>query len=93
MDRTVRAAVLAAVIGFAVIAGLGVFLGFDTVGSVIAGAVVAVVAALLIWGAARRAETFHDTTTPPSPRFPGPPDRPDGSPSDPTDPASGDDNG
>ncbi|MEX2504565.1 MAG: hypothetical protein WD378_06920 [Egicoccus sp.] len=64
MDRTLRAALLAAFIGFAAIAGLGVFLGFDATGSLAAGGVVAVVAGLLIWGAARRAETFHDTDTP-----------------------------
>jgi len=65
VDRTLRAALLAAFIGFAAIAGLGTFLGFDATGSLIAGGITAVVAALLIWGAARRAETFHETDTPP----------------------------
>ncbi|MFA9431580.1 hypothetical protein [Egicoccus sp. AB-alg2] len=88
MDRTLRAAVLAAFIGFATVAGLGTFLGFDPSGSLLAGVVVALVAGLLIWAAARRAETFHQPT-PPSPGFPGPPDRPDGTPSDPSDPAFG----
>jgi hypothetical protein len=60
MDRTLRAALLAAFIGFAVIAGLGVFLGFDATGSLVAGAVAGLLFALLIWGAARRADTFHD---------------------------------
>ena len=65
VDRTLRAALLAAFIGFAAIAGLGAFLGFDATGSLVAGAVTAAVAGLLIWSAARRAETFHDTDTPP----------------------------
>ena len=90
MDRTLRAALVAALIAFASVAGFGVFLGFDATGSVIAGAVLAVLAALLIWGAARRADTFHEPT-PPSPGFPGPPDREDGRPADPTDPAHRDD--
>ncbi|MFA9443904.1 hypothetical protein [Egicoccus sp. AB-alg6-2] len=91
MDRTVRAALLAAFIGFATVAGLGMFLGFDASGSLLAGAAVAAIAGLLILAAARRSETFHDTATPPSPGFPGPPDRPDGTPADPDDPAFGDD--
>jgi hypothetical protein len=90
MDRTVRAALLAAFIAFAAVAGFGVFLGFDPTGSIIAGLVLGVLSALLIWGAARRADTFHEPT-PPSPGFPGPPDREDGRPADPTDPAHRDD--
>jgi hypothetical protein len=86
MDRTLRAALLAAFIAFAAVAGFGAFLGFDPAGSVISGVVVGALAALLIWGAARRADTFHEPT-PPSPGFPGPPDREDGRPADPTDPA------
>ena len=81
MDRTLRAVLVAAVIAFAAVAGLGVFLGFDPVGSVLAGVVAAVLAGLLLWGASRRAESFH--ATPVEPRFPGPPDRPDGAPADP----------
>jgi hypothetical protein len=89
MGRTLRAALLAAFIAFASVAGLGLFLGFPTVGSLVAGGVAAVLAALLLWGAARRADTFHapDEATPLPPRtpgFPGPPDRPDGrTPEDP----------
>jgi hypothetical protein len=86
MDRTLRAALLAGLIAFAAVAGFGVFLGFDPVGSVVAGLVLAALSGLLLWGAARRAETFHEPT-PPSPGFPGPPDRADGSPADPSDPA------
>jgi hypothetical protein len=89
VDRTLRAMLFAGFIGFAAVAGLGIFLGFDPVGSLVAGAIVGLVAAALLWGAARRADTFHptDEATPPAPGFPGPPDRPDGSPSDPTHPA------
>lgn len=61
MDRTLRAAVLAALLGFVTVAGLGVFLGFPTRGSLITGAVVAVLAGGLLLGAGRRAETFHPT--------------------------------
>ncbi len=59
MDRTVRAALLAGLITFAAIAGLGVFLGFDAVGSVVAGALLALAGGGLIWLAGRRAESFH----------------------------------
>jgi hypothetical protein len=83
VDRTLRAALLAAFIGFAAVGGTGAFLGFDPVGSAIAGVVAGVLAALLLWGAARRAETF-ETPTPPTPGFPGAPDHADGTPSDPT---------
>lgn len=89
MNRTVRAALLAAFIAFAVVAGIGMFLGVDAGLSVTAGLVFAALSALLLLAAARRADSFHptDEVTPPSPGFPGAPDRPDGSPSDPTDPA------
>jgi hypothetical protein len=86
MDRTVGAALLAAFIAFAAVAGFGVFLGFDTTGSIVAGLVLGLLSGLLLWGASRRAETFHEPT-PPSPRFPGPPDHADGTPADPADPA------
>ena len=90
MDRTLRAALLAAFIAFASVAGLGIFLGFELVGSLIAGAVLAVFAALLIWGAARRADTFAEVAPPPvQPGFPGPPEPADGEHdevSDPRDP-------
>lgn len=76
MDRTLRAALLAAVLAFAAVAGIGVFLGFDPVGSVVTGLVLAVLAALLIWGAARRADSFHpaEPVRPVEPGFPGPPE-------------------
>ncbi|MCC5948595.1 MAG: hypothetical protein JJT89_09090 [Nitriliruptoraceae bacterium] len=80
MDRTLRATLLAGFIGFAVVAGLGVFLGFDLDASLIAGAVVGVLGGLLIWGAARRADSFAEVAPPPvEPGFPGPPEPDDGS--------------
>jgi hypothetical protein len=86
MDRTLGAALLAAFIAFAAVAGSGVFLGFGTTGPIVAGVVLGLLSGLLLWGASRRAETFHEPT-PPSPRFPGPPDHADGTPADPADPA------
>ncbi len=75
MDRTLRAALLAAVIAFGALAGLGLFLGFGTTTSLVSGAVAAALATLLIVGAARRADSFHDQRVPPvEPGFPGPPD-------------------
>ncbi len=59
MDRTVRAAVMAAAIALGSVAGVGIFLGFDPVGALVAGGVVAGVAAWLLLAAARRAETLH----------------------------------
>jgi hypothetical protein len=78
MSRTLRAALIGALIGFASIAGLGVFLGFAVVGSLVAGVVTGALAGLLLWGAARRAESFHpvDAARPVEPGFPGPPDPP-----------------
>ncbi|MTV25237.1 hypothetical protein FTX61_07425 [Nitriliruptoraceae bacterium ZYF776] len=73
MDRTLRAALLAALITFGFIAGFGIFLQFPVVGSLVAGTALAVLAAALILLAARRAETF-ERPTPPTPGFPGPPD-------------------
>jgi hypothetical protein len=64
MSRTVRAAVVAGLIAFAAIGGLGVFLGFDATGSVVAGVIGAVLAALLLAGASRRADSFHDAGGP-----------------------------
>jgi phage shock protein PspC (stress-responsive transcriptional regulator) len=61
MDRTNRAAILAMVIVSGTVGGLGSFLGFDPIPSVATGLVLGVMAGLLLWGAARRAETFHPT--------------------------------
>ena len=78
MDRTLRAALLAAFITFAFLAGIGIFLQFEVAASLIAGAVAGALAGLLIWGAARRADSFHDEPRPPiEPGFPGPPEQPE----------------
>lgn len=75
MDRTGVAVALAAFITFAAVAGLGVFLGFAAGGSLVTGAVLGLLAGTLIWGAARRADSFHDRDFPPvQPGFPGPPE-------------------
>ena len=68
MDRTLRATLLAAVIGFATIAGLGVLLTEAVTGSLIAGGVAGLLAGLLLWGASRRAESFHPDRDPPDHR-------------------------
>ncbi|WP_052664950.1 hypothetical protein [Nitriliruptor alkaliphilus] len=82
MDRTLRAAILAALIAFASVVGFGLLLGFPAGPTLVTGAVLAGLAMVLILAAARRAETF-ESPTPPRPGFPGAPDRPDGTPSDP----------
>ena len=61
MDRTLRAALLAAVIIAGTVGGLGSFLGFPAVGSIVTGIVLGLLAGLLLWGAGRRADTFHPT--------------------------------
>jgi hypothetical protein len=76
MDRTLRAVLVAAVIAFAAVAGLGVFLGFDADGSVLAGLVAALLAGLLLWAASRRAESFHPTSRRSSPASPAHPTAP-----------------
>jgi hypothetical protein len=93
MDRTLRAVVLAVFVTFAAIAGGGMFLGFSMVGSLVTGLVLGAIGGALIWGAARRANSFHadEAPTPRKPSFPGPPARPDGTTPDEPDPAAGDD--
>lgn len=61
MDRTKRAALLAAVIVAGTIGGLGGFLGFPVVGSIVTGIVLGCLAGLLLIAAGRRAESFHPT--------------------------------
>jgi hypothetical protein len=92
VDRTLRAALLAALLTGGSIAFFGLFLGFDVGGTLVAAAVVAALAALLIWGAARRAETFEHPVPPtpgddPAPPTPGDDPAPPtpGSPADPRD--------
>lgn len=61
MDRTVRAALVAGVSVAVTIGVVGPFLGFPTMPTVLVGVGLGVLAALLLWGAGRRAETFHPT--------------------------------
>ncbi len=61
MDRTKRAALLAAVIVAGTIGGLGGFLGFPAGGAIVTGIVLGCLAGLLLIAAGRRAETFHPT--------------------------------
>lgn len=80
MDRTLRAVLLAVAIGFGSVAGIGLFLGFATGGSLVAGLVAGALAGVLLWGVSRRAESFH-----PMPgTMPGVP--PDDDPDQPDDP-------
>lgn len=61
MDRTARAAIVAMIIVAGTVGGLGGFLGFDVVPSIAVGIVLGLLAALLLWGASRRADSFHPT--------------------------------
>ena len=61
MDRTLRAALVAGVSVAATIGVVGPFLGFPTVPTVLLGIGLGILAALLLWGAGRRAESFHPT--------------------------------
>lgn len=61
MLRTYGAAVASALVVGGSLIGLGVFLGFPTVPSVWFGLVCGLLAALLLLGASRRADTFHPT--------------------------------
>ena len=60
MDRTLRAALVAALVGFAAIAGFGWMLGFPVGPSAVAGVVAGVVFAGIVLAAARRSADFHD---------------------------------
>lgn len=74
MSRTVNASIVAGLIGCVAVGGLGMFLGFDATGSWVAGVAFGVLSSLLIWGAARRADSFHPDEQPGS----SGPDRRDG---------------
>ncbi len=64
MTRTVRAAVLAGLVGFLFVAGSGWLLGFPTVPALLAGAVGALLAPGLVIAAAVRAGTFDEADAP-----------------------------
>ncbi len=64
MDRTLRAALMAVVIGIVVIGGTGVFLGVDPMPSLIAGVVTGVLVGGLVLAAARRSASFDDPNRP-----------------------------
>lgn len=66
MDRTTRAALVAALIAGGSVAFFGLFLGFPTVPTLVTAVVLAVVSAVLIWAAARRADTFESDDGPTS---------------------------
>ncbi len=67
MDRTLRATLLAAAIAAGSVAFFGLFLGFPTAPTLVTAAVLGALSAALIWGAARRADTFaHPDGDPPS---------------------------
>lgn len=62
MDRTVRAALTAALIGLVAVGGIAWFLGVPTGPSLVAGLVAAAAFGLLILAAARRSASFDDET-------------------------------
>lgn len=64
MDRTLRAALVAALVGFAAVAGFGWMLGFPGGSSLIAGAVVGALFAGIVLAAARRSARFDDPGRP-----------------------------
>lgn len=61
MRRTILAALSSTVLVGGSLAGLGVFLGFPTAGSVWFGVIVGLASALLLLAAGRRADSFHPT--------------------------------
>lgn len=63
--RTLRAAVVAALIGAGSVAFFGLFLGFQTTPTLVTALVVGLLAGVLIAGASRRAETFESPDDPP----------------------------
>ena len=60
MDRTMRAALTAFLIGVVFVGGVGAFLGVDPVPALVAGLVAGVLFGGLILAAARRSQSFHD---------------------------------
>ena len=61
MARTILAALSSTVLVGGSLAGLGVFLGFPTGGSIWFGVITGVASGLLLLAASRRADSFHPT--------------------------------
>ena len=83
--RTLRAAIVAEVIAFASVLGIGLFLGFDLVPTLITAAILGTLAFILIVAAARRAESFEPPPGSDAASGYTPPGAPDVPPSDPDD--------
>lgn len=60
MDRTMRAALTAFLIGLVAVGGIALFLGIQPVPSLVAGLVAGVLFGGLILAASRRSQSFHD---------------------------------
>ena len=60
MDRTVRAALVAFLIGLVAVGGIAAFLGVTVVPALVAGVVAGVLFGGLILAASRRSQHFHD---------------------------------
>jgi len=71
-DRTLRAALVADLIGFVSVAGIALFLGVPLVPAIIAGAIAGTLFFLLIWAAGKRSATFHEPVAPASGDLPTP---------------------
>ncbi|MDX1658096.1 MAG: hypothetical protein R3343_04690 [Nitriliruptorales bacterium] len=90
MNRTVRAAIMAAAITFGSVFLLGWFLGFDVFLSGAVGIVLAALAGALLFAADARSRSVETRVRP---RFPGPPDNDDDSPEHPSDRTRDDERG
>jgi len=60
MDRTLRAALTALLIGLVAVGGIALFLGVPAIPSLVSGVVAGVLFAGLILAASRRSQGFHD---------------------------------
>ena len=62
MNRTLRAALVAFLVGLVFVGGVGAFLGVAPMPAVVAGLVAGILFGGLILAAARRSQGFHDDT-------------------------------
>ncbi len=60
MERTLRAALVAVLIGLVAVGGIAAFLGVPAGASLVSGLVAGVLFGGLILAASRRSQTFHD---------------------------------